>query len=102
MGTNAAASRSTSHPAAFAIATRSSGCRTPEKFDWAGKANKPGDAAVCEERAVTAASRSIRRSGATTGSRVTGAPARLANSLMPLTELWLSCVIRKRRRGSKG
>ena len=38
------------------------------------------------------ASRSMRSSGALTGTYSTHAPARRASSRMPLTELWLSAV----------
>lgn len=95
-------SRRTSQPAALACDTSSSRCLMPEKVDWPGNANSPGDAEPAPARLSVAAVRSIRRPGVITGSRVTVVPARLANSPMPLTELWLSCVRRMRRWGPNG
>src|SRR5256885_1981866 len=40
VGAYAAASTRTSQPASWASATMSRSCRTPEKFDWAGKASR--------------------------------------------------------------
>lgn len=59
---------------------------------------QPGEAEVVIQRADTAA----RRSGAVNGTYSVTEPRALANSLMPVTELWLSQVSTNRVLGPKG
>ena len=104
VGTNAAASSSTSQPRACASSTRSSGCFTPEKFDCAGNANRVA-ARRCRRRraAPPASSRSMRSSGNVSGAYSTAAPLRRARTRrMPFTELWLSAVSSSRPPGANG
>ena len=102
MGTNAAASSRTSHPRSCARATHSSGCCTPEKFDWAGNANSLGlGPAPASSRSSTAPSSAL-MSGGATGTYTVCAPRARANSRMPFTELWLSKVRRNVPPASNG